>query len=146
MKNSFFRRCLDASSPKGWLYSLLSGTVVTALTALYRAFSVYREREGALWYSLCDGAFVAAVLLAGIGLIIWIASTGEFDTLSYAAHTLRRQLFPFGGLSEERPDFYHYKLAREEKRRTVPLLPMLGSGGVFLLLAALFLLLSGGQA
>ena len=141
MKSPLFRWNLPSSSLKGWLAPLLSGTAVTVLAAVYRAFSLYQEREGALWSSLCDGAFIAAVLLVCTGLLLWIGSTGQFDGLTYVAYSLRRQLFPLGGLAEERPDFYHYKLAKEQKRRDVSPLPLLGSGGIFLLLAGLFLLI-----
>ena len=131
-----------ASSPKAWCLSMLIGAVVMGLVALYRFSSSYAGEEKRLLYSLCDGAFVAAVLLAGVGLLVWIGSAGTFDTLTYAAHSLKRQLLPFGSREEKRRDYYQYKLDKEEKRRPVPVF-LLGSGGFFLFLAAVLLLVNG---
>ena len=132
---------LPAEPGKAWIVCLICGAAVTALVAVYRAAGAYQEETQKLWFSVCDGAFVAAVLLIGLGLLIWIGSTGMFDTLTYAAHSLKHMLLPFGGKKETRPDYYHYKLAKEEKRRPVPV-SMLGSGVLFLLLAGLALILA----
>ncbi len=133
------KRSIPSVSGKAWAVSLLSGAAVAMLTALYRAATAYQEEENRLINSLCDGAFVAAVLLIGIGLLIWVGSFGTFDTLTYAAHSLKHQLLPFGSRRETRPDYYHYKLAKEEKRRPVPV-HLLGSGALYLFLAGLALL------
>ena len=64
---------------------------------------------------LSDGCFVAGMMLTGVGLLVWISTTGFFDMFSYGFHSL---LVLFSSLKkpEEHETFFDYKMAKEEKR------------------------------
>ena len=64
---------------------------------------------------LSDGCFVAGMMLTGVGLLVWIATTGFFDIFSYGFHSLLVLFSPLRK-PEEHETFFDYKLAKEEKR------------------------------
>ena len=63
---------------------------------------------------LCDAFFVAGILLALFGALVWISTTGFFDTFGYALRTAAHLLFPF--FRYDTKTFYDYKTEKEEKR------------------------------
>ena len=63
---------------------------------------------------LCDAFFVPGILLVMIGALVWIATTGFFDSLGYAAKTAVHIFLPF--IKTERKSFYDYKMEKAEKR------------------------------
>lgn len=107
------------------------GIAFAAGLAVLVAFSFTRgilDVEGAarVWRILCDGCFLAAVLLIGVGLMTLVSSEGTFDILSYGTMCLRSVLSKngkekFESLGEEngkRPTFFDYKMAKHGTRRT----------------------------
>ncbi len=87
---------------------------------------------------LCDAFFVAGILLALFGVLLWIASTGFFDSIAYIGRTAAHLLLPF--LHGERKSFYEYKLEKQEKRKeTLSFVIYVGLG--FLAVALVFLAL-----
>ena len=84
--------------------------------------------EGAarVWRVLCDGCFLAAVLLIGVGLMTLVSSEGTFDILAYGTLCLRSVFTRNGkdrferlnGESGGRPSFYDYKVAKRGTRHT----------------------------
>lgn len=96
------------------------------------------EQRQRIMAALSDGFFITGVLLASVGLLTWISSTGFFDMLSYGLRALT-SLVPFKPPKKPKP-FYDYKMEREEKRKK-PLNSMLIVGGAYLLLAVVFTVL-----
>lgn len=98
------------------------GTVVTLIVALAIALplAVYR---GFAWENtlalncryLSDGFFVAGMMLAGLGTLMWISTTGFFDMLSYGVHSLT-VLFSTLKKPQDHETFYDYKTMRDAKR------------------------------
>ena len=88
--------------------------------------------------ALSDGFFITGVLLASVGLLTWISSTGFFDMLFYGFRGLL-SLVPFKAPRKPKP-FYDYKMERAEKRKK-PLNSMLMVGAAYLLLAVIFTVL-----
>lgn len=95
--------------------------------------------EQRLMTSLSDGCFITGVLLAGVGFLTWISSTGFFDMLYYGCQSLKVFVMPFKAPKKPKA-FYDYKTERATKRKK-PLNTVLLVGLAYLALAALFTML-----
>ena len=62
----------------------------------------------------CDGAFIAAVLFAGAGLLTFIGRDGMFDGLRYIGHLIRNIFAPLG--NGRKKQYHEYKESLREKR------------------------------
>lgn len=67
---------------------------------------------------LCNAFFVPGILLACLGALLWVATTGFFDSIGYAFRAAGHLLLPF--LRIERKTYYDYKTEKAEKRSQVP--------------------------
>ncbi len=108
---------------------------VSFATGALVAAAVYRLSAGRgypLLHSLCDGFFVAAVLLLGVGGLRALRNRGAFDVAGYGISSAVRVTFPFLG-NGEREDIMEYRRRKAEKRR---------SAGGLLLAGAVYLVLS----
>ena len=92
-----------------------------------------------LMSSLSDGCFITGVMLASVGFLTWISSTGFFDMLYYGCHSLKVFVMPFRAPKKPK-SFYDYKLEREAGRKK-PLNAVLLVGLAYLAIAALFTVL-----
>lgn len=122
------------------------GVAVTLAVALAIALAVSVWRgfawENALALNcryLSDGFFVSGMLLAGLGALIWISTTGFFDMLSYGVHSLT-VLFSTLKKPKDHETFYDYKTARAAKRGR-PRMGILFAGIGCILISLLFLAL-----
>ena len=89
-----------------------------------------------LW-CLSDGCFVAGLMLTGVGVLVWVSSTGFFDIFSYAMRSLLVLFTPLRS-PEKHERFIDYKTRRAEKRRPAQWF-LLIVGVVYLALAAVFM-------
>ncbi len=64
--------------------------------------------------ALADAFTVSGVLFVMLSVLIWVASDGFFDGISYAGRQTARMLFPFLNIADEK--YYDYKLRRAEHR------------------------------
>ena len=119
-----------------YMAAFFAGLVIAVLVALLRGFAF--EQAGYLKARyLSDGFFVAGVLLTGVGVLIWISTTGFFDLFSYAFHSLP-VLFTALKNPEEHTHYYEFK-AMQEKKRGKPLYFLVIVGAGYLLLSAICL-------
>ena len=122
-----------------------------ALAAVEAAIAVmiarYQGLDGAQTLSmnarfLSDGCFVVGLVMTGVGLLTWVATTGFFDMLSYGVqYGVRAFVGLFGG--NRKPNdksFYDYKMERDEKRSAAQY-SVLISGIGFIALSVLFLVM-----
>ena len=86
---------------------------------------------------LSDGLFVVGFLLAGMGALIWISTTGFFDIMTYAVKSFLVLFTPIKK-PKEHPNFFDYKEQRAE-RRGKPRFWMLAVGVAFLVLSVICL-------
>ena len=86
---------------------------------------------------LSDAFLVPGVLLAGIGLIIFASNGGAFDMLVYAVIRFF-DLFRRDARNKKYKDFYEYREAKKEKKRSNSFL--LTVGAVFIVFAVIFLI------
>lgn len=81
--------------------------------------------------ALCDGFFVTAVLLGGMGLLDFVRNQGAFDAAFFGIRKVFQLKWP--GLGDWREEYREY-LARKKARRKSPR-PLLTAGAVYLVLA-----------
>ncbi|MBE5781743.1 MAG: DUF3899 domain-containing protein [Clostridiales bacterium] len=115
-----------------YVSAIFVGLVIAVPVALLQGFSFGQAAYLNARY-LSDGFFVAGMLIAGIGGMVWISSTGFFDIFSYGFHSI---LVLFSSLKnpKDHEKYYDYKTMREEKRGK-PLYFLVIVGVLFLLLA-----------
>ena len=92
---------------------------------------------------LSDGFFVTGMVLFGVGGLLWAATTGFFDMLTYSARFGLHVLIGFfaPGLRKPRQGFYDYKLERQAARKKGRAWPLLAAGAAMIAAAGAFLVL-----
>lgn len=118
---------------KDFLVNLVFGAMIAAAV-----FALNMSREYGFLRSLCDGAFVAAALLLGIGGLKGIRNKGAFDVTGYGLKSAVETAIPFLRHGEkETMDEYRERKAKERRDSR----GMLLAGVVYLVLALLSLIL-----
>ena len=121
---------------KSILFQICTGAVIAAAVAILgwtRGHSVLRM--------LCDGCFVAAVILLGMGGLKFARNQGTFDMMTYSLKAVFHLHFPFSKmnspLEEREEDFADYKERKRAKRKSPS--DMLWAGLLYLLASVVFL-------
>ncbi len=133
------------SKPEGFnKWNLLRYAIALAVGLLIAfvfmlAKSIFSETDKvAIMRILSDAFFLSGVLLTAAGLLLFASAGGAFDMLAYGFRMLfvmlRRDLS-----KRKYKDYYEYRQARQEKKRSIAY--MLIVGLFMLALAALFLIL-----
>ena len=118
-----------------WLWRvvrMMLGTVAAAAVARLRGFDLAKSLALNARY-LSDGCFVVGLILTGLGVLVWISTTGFFDMMAYGVQSLL-VLFSILKSPKEHPSFYDYKQMRDAKRNK-PRFGMLLTGIVFILVS-----------
>ena len=89
-------------------------------------------------HCLCDGLFVSAVLLLGLGGLRGVRNKGTFDVVGFGFSTAVRIALPFLH-GEEDADVYEYSQRKAEKRKGAG--GLLAAGAVYLVLSIVALAL-----
>ena len=98
---------------------LVIGVTLAVLAACALGFSL----QGEMWIncrSLSDGFFIGSVLFIGMGVLLWVSTTGFFDIFGYAMKSLLVLFSPLVKPSEH-PHYYEYKCEKEAKRKGKPI-------------------------
>lgn len=93
--------------------------------------------EKVLLHRLCDGFFVAAVVLLGVGGLKVARNAGTFDMMSYGLGAAFKMTFPWIKMEKKDADFVAYKERKREERK--PAADLLIAGAIYLVLALIFL-------
>ena len=122
----------------GFPLSLGLSSLLALLVAVYRGGFSFASPE-ASFAAWSDAFFTAAVFIGGIGLLSFASSDGLFDLLRYGFSLVLR-----APLSKEKRDeypktFYEYRQSRQGEGPAG--IGAMLTGGIFLLLAGLFLFL-----
>lgn len=128
-------------SRKHFLISLAYGAVIAVL-----AFVVsYSQRESFIFdndsvdiflHCLCDGLFVAAVMLLGTGVLKAIRNQGVFDVMGFGMKSVIEWTIPMLR-REEKEDLQAYRERKEASRKSAR--SMLLAGAAYLMLSAVCL-------
>lgn len=98
-------------------------------------FTVTQTHE--ILKAVCDGFFVAGILVTAFGLLVIASNGGTFDMLKYGVYTLFA-LFLRNPAKRKYRTFYDYRLAVQDKKRGFGY--MLIVGGAFLVIAGILLI------
>jgi hypothetical protein len=123
---------------KGILLHVCTGAVIAT------AVAILGWTRGHSWLRmLCDGCFVAAVMLLGSGGLKFARNQGTFDMMGYSMKSVFHLHFPFAKmnspLEEREEDFMDYKERKKAQRK--PAGDLLWSGLIYLIASAVFLAL-----
>lgn len=129
---------------KGILAYVLIGLVMAALVA-----ALDHSRGHGWLHMLCDGFFVAAVMLLGFGGLKFARNQGTFDVMGYSLKSVFHLHFPFSKmdapLNDRGESFADYKERKREERKSAA--EPLWAGLLHLVLSVIFfaayLLVSG---
>ncbi|MCM1236219.1 MAG: DUF3899 domain-containing protein [Ruminococcus flavefaciens] len=116
---------------KAFLTSLAAGAILAAAVC---ALNV--SRGYGLSRSVCDGFFVAAVMLLGVGAIRAINNRGAFDVAGYGLRMAVELVLPVLK-REEKEDIHQYRERKEAERKSPAGLLLAGAVYLVLSLAAL---------
>lgn len=98
---------------------LITAVIIAVSVAGYQGFALEQELYLNCRY-LSDGFFVSAVIFVGLGVLLWISTTGFFDIFSYAFKSLLVLFSPLKKASEH-PHYYEYKCEKDAKREGKPI-------------------------
>ena len=97
---------------RGLLTCLIAGAVIAAAVC---AMNVSRDYGWSR--SVCDGFFVAAVILLGLGTIRAVSNRGAFDVTGYGLRMAVELVLPVLR-REEKEDIHQYRERKEAKRKS----------------------------
>ena len=117
---------------KDILSNILIGAVIAALI-LWMDIS----RGYPVLHCLCDGFFVAGVLLFGLGGLRGVRNKGAFDVAGYGLKTTVETFLPF--LRGEEEDIHAYRERKSKERKGAKGLLLAGTG--YLVLSVLVFIL-----
>lgn len=127
-----------SETKKGTLIHLGFGFVVATFVVILGWDSGHT-----LFHLLCDGCFVAAVLLLGSGGLKFVRNRGAFDMMTYSIKTVFHIHLPFtkmnSPLEEREEDFMDYKERVSEKRKSSA--ELLWAGLAYMIAALVFFVL-----
>ena len=116
---------------KEFLINLAVGAVIAAAV-----FALNLSREYTVLRCLCDGSFVAAVYLLGMGCIKFARNRGSFDVAGYGVRSVVDMAIPMLR-REEKETMQQYRERKAQGRK--PSGSMLLAGLVYLVLSVLLL-------
>ena len=119
---------------KKFLVNMIIGLVIAAVV-----FFLYWGDDRAILHRFCDGCFVAGVVLMGMGGLKVARTAGTFDIMSYGIAEAVHMTLPWLRTEKKDADFAAYKERKREERK--PSGDLLAAGGIYLALAAIFLVL-----
>lgn len=113
---------------KDLLANLLFGAVIAAAV-----FALNLSRDYEVTRCICDGFFVAAVMLLGIGGIRGVRNRGAFDVMGYGVKNALETALPFLRRDNEKESIDDYRERKAEARKGSR--GILLAGGVYFVLS-----------
>ncbi len=119
-----------------YLITLIFGCVLS-FTVMYSKNLFAQTDPATIFHILSDSFIVSGVLLAGLGLLVFVSNEGVFDILVFGT----KQFFGFFRKvkTQKFADFYEYKEARAQKKLKFG--SILVCGAFFILLSVIMYLL-----
>lgn len=120
---------------KSFLISLAVGAALCALVIF-----INRDQGYGMPRRLCDGCFVAAVLLFGVGVLRFVANQGAFDVLGYGVQSVFHLHVPGASIGNARDQetMQDYRDRKAKKRKSPA--GLLYASLVWLAVSVLFLI------
>ena len=117
---------------------ILIATLVIGLIIAVAVIAVNWNLDQPFVQRLCDGTFVAGVLLLGMGGLKHVRNQGFFDIASYGISYAFRAAIPAMGPMDDK-DFASYKERKKEERK--PAGEMILAGCIYMALAGILLVI-----
>ena len=118
---------------RNYLVDMIFGAVIAALV-----FALDYSRSYVILRCICDGLFVASVMLLGIGGLKAVRNKGAFDIMGYSMKSTVELFIPMLRRGEKE-DIFAYRERKEESRK--PADALLLSGVTYLALSGVALIL-----
>lgn len=120
-------------------------TAIAGLLIVSFCFFGSADRGYTIVHRLCDGCFATGVLLAGAGILLLCANKGALNIIGYGARSGLNLIMPIFGKGPtkengERETYFDY-CQRKAEQDPKPVSHLLIVGGVYLLLAAVLLVI-----
>lgn len=97
-----------------YIIQMLAGLVLSALVMLWQGvFS--RSDPADIVRGISDSFTVTAFLFVGVGILVWISTTGFFDIFGFAFKKGLHHILPVF-IRDDPGGFYEYKQEKEERR------------------------------
>lgn len=112
---------------RDFLVNLVLGAVIAGLV-----FALNMSREYGVLRCVCDGFFVAAVLLLGMGGIRAVTNRGAFDVAGYGLKSAVGMVLPMFR-PDEKETVQQYRERKAKERKSA--FGLLTAGGVYLILS-----------
>lgn len=120
---------------KDFVVSFICGAVIAV------GIIMITDRQLGLVSALCDGFFVAGVLILGSGGLKFVRNQGQFDLITYGvSHWFTNRWNGLSPMSQEHrnEDLAEYKERKREERKSP--LGLVVAGAIYLVLAGIMLL------
>ena len=119
-------------------------SAVCGLMIVTFVFYASAENEFTVIHRLCNGFFVAGMMMGGAGLILHCASKGAFDLFGYSAKEGLNLIMPIFSRDHLSPDgkkesYYDYCMRKREEPKK-PIGHLLIVGGGYLLISGILLI------
>jgi hypothetical protein len=126
---------------KNWQKYGITAGVALAITALvvWYEISEYGFSRMNMIHFLCDGFFVTAILLLGMGVMVWIAGLGGFNGMKYIFYSVANIFSPKNNKFEARKSYYDF-LKEQEKKEKSDNRHLIVAGCIWILISLLFLI------
>lgn len=122
-----------------YVVAAVAGLIIVFMVCWLKDFS-FSMNKYKIYRILCDGTFLAAVLLIGFGLMVSISNFGLFIAVSYS---MKRFMSVFSRDFQEKrqnmPSYYEYRAVKLEKDVSGAFLYI--PGIIYFLLSLMFLVL-----
>lgn len=123
---------------KPYLITILTGIGISVIVFIYER-PMFGTSLKMVLHSICDGFFVSGILIAGYGLLAVVANAGNFHGLTYLGKLMVTKLRHKVGEEELTRSYYDYVKSKEEKKRSVKFLMLVGIGYLVLSIVVLVL-------
>lgn len=121
----------------------LIATAISGLLIIAFCFFGSAERGYSIIHRLCDGCFVTGVLLTGAGVILLCANNGALNIFGYGVRSGLNLILPIFGKGPTKengePETYFEYCQRKAEEGPKPISHLLIVGGIYLVLAAILL-------
>lgn len=122
--------------------------IVSAVCGLMFVLFVFygsADQDFTIVHRLCNGCFVAGMMMGGAGVILYCASKGAFDLFGYSAREGLNLIMPIFGSNPltaegKRESYYDYCMRKREEPKK-PIGHLLIVGGGYLVISGILLII-----
>jgi hypothetical protein len=119
------------------LTALIAGSAIGTLSAIVSIIS-HSDEPGKVIRALCDGTFAAGIVLCCAGLFVFVSNEGTFTAIVWGFTHLTYRLKKHSN-QEKTQSYFDY--VQEQKGEKHPVAYLFITGGIFITLSCIFLII-----